>query len=307
MVSRLALSRISFTFVLILTLFGCHQTTPTAPSTPSAAAQTYSVRGKVVSTDATHVTLDHDPVPGFMDAMTMPYQLADPTVVSELHPGDLIKATIVIHKDSSGEQHTDLDHIVVLAQGRPDYKPAVQYHVPTPGDPVPDFELLNQDNRTLHLAQFRGQVLLVTFIYTRCPLPDFCPRMTRNFAEINKALSADPKLYAETHLLSISFDPAFDTPAVLHTYGASYIGTGSALDAHANFIHWDFAVTPAKELPAVTQFFNVGVTPGDSKTLTHSLSTLIIDRNGKVAAWYPSNDWQPADLLAKVKQIVAAS
>ncbi len=85
--------------------------------------------------------------------------------------------------------------------------PPVQFHVPQPGDAVPDFKLLNQSGKIIHLAQFKGRVLLVTFIYTRCPLSDYCPRMSRNFAAIDQGLAADPKLYAKTHLLSISFDP----------------------------------------------------------------------------------------------------
>ena len=299
MQSLFARRELSLALFLSLLLFGCHPPASTTPGPASTAPRTYSVRGKIVSTDATHVTLDHQAIPGFMAAMIMPYQLADPTVVSELHPGDLITATLHVPADPNGSSPTLLDSIVIIGQARPDYIPAVKYHVPTPGDPVPDFKLINQDGHALHLAQFHGKILLITFIYTRCPVPDFCPRMSRNFAAIDQALSGDARLYAGTHLLSISFDPATDTPSVLHTYGASFIGQ----TAGNRFSHWDFTVPPAKELPAVTQFFNVGITPGDSKTLNHSLSTLIIDREGKVAAWYPSNDWKPADLLTKIKQL----
>ena len=178
----------------------------------------------------------------------------------------------------------------------------MQYHVPKPGDVVPDFALLNQSGRVVHLDQFRGKLLLATFIYTRCTLADFCPRMSRNFAAIDEALAADPKLYASTHLLSISFDPAFDTPQVLRTYGGSYTGRFSK----ENFAHWDFAAPPEKELPAITQYFGVGITPGQSGSLNHSLSTVLIGRDGKVIAWYPTNDWQPAELVNDIKQQVAA-
>ena len=113
-----------------------------------------------------------------------------------------------------------LDHIVVIAQAKPDYKPMVFYHVPAPGDAVPDFKLRNQDGRAIHLDQFRGKTLLVTFIYTRCPLPNFCPLVTHNFAVIDRQLAANPALYAKTHLLCVSFDPEHDTPARLRAYGA---------------------------------------------------------------------------------------
>ena len=154
----------------IFSIQGCRQsTTPAAVTSPT---KTFPVRGKVIATDATHVTLDHEAVPGFMDAMTMPYKLKDPSVVSELHPGDLITATILATVDGTEFHDVLLDNIVVIAQARPDYKPAVQYHVPQPGDTVPNFALLNQSDRTLHLSQFKGKVLVATFVYTRCPLAD---------------------------------------------------------------------------------------------------------------------------------------
>ncbi len=263
--------------------------------------QTFAVRGKIVAVDATHVTLDHEAVPGFMEAMTMAYKLKDPSIVGELHPGDRITAKILTRKDAAGFLDPQLDEIVVIGQAKPDYKPPVQYHVPAAGDAVPNFALLNQSGKTVHLAQFKGRAVLLTFIYTRCQMADFCPRMSTNFAEIDKALAADPALYAKTHLLSISFDPAYDTPAVLKRYGASYTGRFAKED----FAHWDFAVPSDKELPAMTQFFDVGITPGDPKTLTHSLSTVLIGKDGKVLAWYPSNDWKIEELVAAIKQAAA--
>jgi protein SCO1/2 len=233
--------------------------------------------------------------------MTMPYKLKDPTVASELHPGDRITAKLLVRKTADGYEDPMLDEIVVTAQARPDYKPAVQYHVPTAGDAVPDFKLTNQSGRTIHLAQFKGRVLLLTFVYTRCPLPDFCIRMSQNFTQIDKALKGDPALYARTHLLSISFDPKFDTPAVLKSYGETYIGT----DAKQAFAHWDFAVPPAGELAALTQFFDVGITPGDAGLPTHSLSTALIGKDGRVRAWYATNEWTPAEVLAAMKSAAA--
>ncbi len=246
--------------------------------------------------------LDAEAVPGFMDAMTMAYKLKDPSVASELHPGDRITANLLVTKSADGFDDALLDNIVVIAQAKPDYNPSVQYHVPQPGDSVPNFKLINQSGRSIHFNQFQGKVLLITFIYTRCQLAEYCPRMSRNFAEINQALSTDPNLYAHTHLLSISFDPAYDTPAVLNAYGTRYLGQ-HAKDA---FNHWDFAAPTEKDLPALTQFFNVGVTPGDSQSLTHSLSTVLIGKDGKVDAWYPTNDWQPADILAQIRHAATA-
>lgn len=296
-----------FFFLLPLSLFlsfpiaGCRQSSR-SPARTAAAIKQFPVRGKVVSTDAASVTLDHEAIPGFMEAMTMPYKLKDPGIVSELHPGDRITAIIVVHEDEGGYHDAVLDDIVVTAQAKPDYKPAVQYHVPQPGDAVPDFTLLNQSARRIRLSQFKGKVLVATFVYTRCPLADYCPKMSRNFAEIDKALASDPRLYAETHLLSISFDPAYDTPAVLRSYGGAYTGRYTK----ETFTHWDFAAPSEKELPAVTQFFGVGITPGENNTLTHSLSTIIIGKDGKIAAWYPSNEWQPAEIVAQIQKAAQA-
>lgn len=287
-----------FAILFAVLLSGCRSSSVPTAKDPNAAQVSFHIRGKVVSTDAAHVTLEGEAVPGFMEAMTMPYKLKDPIVATELHPGDRITATLLADKDGDDFSNVRLDNIVIISQARPDYKPAVQYHVPQPGDAVPDFKLLNQSDRTIHLAQFKGKVLLLTFIYTRCPLADFCVRMSRNFADVDKSLAADPALYKQTHLLSISFDPAYDTPKVLRSYGGAYTGQYTK----EKFLHWDFAAPTEKELPAITQYFDVGVTPGEGKTLTHSLSTVLIGKDGKIIAWYPSNEWKPGDVVAQMKQ-----
>ena len=280
---------------------GCHNSQPRAHSA-AAPVQRFPVRGKIVSVQGGSVTLDHEAVPGFMEAMTMPYKLKDPGIASELHPGDRITATILVHKDADGFSDPTLDEVVVIAQARPDYKPAVIYHSPAPGDVVPNFALLNQSDRTIHLNQFRGKLLLATFIYTRCTVADYCPRMSRNFAIIDEALAKDPKLYKATHLLSISFDPGYDTPQVLRTYGGSYTGRFN----QETFGHWDFAAPPLSELPAVAQFFGVGITPGDSGSIFHSLSTALIDQNGRILVWFPTNEWTPDQMLAQIHEATAA-
>jgi cytochrome oxidase Cu insertion factor (SCO1/SenC/PrrC family) len=182
-----------------------------------------------------------------------------------------------------------IDQIVITAQAKPDYKPTADYHVPQPGEVVPNFHFINQSGRTRYLHEYRGRVLLITFIYTRCPLADFCVRMSRNFATIDKSLNADPALYAKTHLLSISFDPAFDTPSVLRSYGGAFTGR----ESKETFAHWEFAATPQKDLAKVEQYFDLGVTTASDKTLSHSLSTMVVGSDGKVVAWYPNNEWTP--------------
>jgi protein SCO1/2 len=252
----------------------------------------------VVSSDAAKgiVTIDTEAIPGLMGAMTMPYKLAQPGVATELHQGDHVVARLRVSPSASV-----LDQIDVTAQAKPDYKPEKFYNVPAPGQAVPNFKFLNQSGKTITMEQFHGKMLLVTFIYTRCPLPDYCIRMSRNFATIQHQLAADPDLYNKTHLLSISFDPEHDTPKVLRIYGNAYTGEHGS----EAFSHWDFAAPSSSELDQVDQFFDVGVSAGSNNTLTHSLSTAIIAPSGKIFRWYPSNDWDPSTVVHDIKQAVA--
>jgi protein SCO1/2 len=290
-----------FCVALMLGASGCKKSAPVPVASQTAPAKTFSLRGRIVSTDAAkgEVTVAHQAIPGFMGAMTMPYKLAQPEVLSELHPGDVITAKLLVDKDADGYTNPRLDEVVVVGQARPDYKPTVMYHVPAAGDEVPDFTLLNQSGKTIHLGEFKGKAVLLTFVYTRCPLPDYCPRMNTNFKKIDKALAAgDPAVYAKTHMLSISFDPTYDTPTVLRTYGGGQTGQLT----NETFQHWEFVVPPAKDLPEIEHYFDLGVTPGDDNTLNHSLSTVLIGRDGKVVAFYPTNDWSSDDVLAQMKQ-----
>jgi protein SCO1/2 len=267
----------------------------TAPGQQAGVKQ-YNIRGQVLSSDPKmgQVTVDTEAIPGYMAAMTMPYTLRQPSIASELHPGDTITAVLTPTNDVDY-----LDQIDVIAQAKPDYKPAVSFNTLEPGETIPDFAFRNQSDRTIHLSQFKGKVLLMTFIYTRCPLPNFCVRMSRNFADIDKTLQKNPALYAKTHLLSVSFDPAYDTPKVLRSYGGAYTGNFSK----ETFAHWDFAAPSEKELPKVQQFFDIGATPETNRTITHSLSTVVIAPDGKLYKWYPGNEWTPEQVLADVQKL----
>lgn len=284
----------------MVALGGCHRKQETASGTAGDSSyKTYKLRGKVAGTNPAtgEVTLNHEAIPGFMEAMTMPYKLKDANILGELHPGDVITADVLV---SQGEDASVvLDHIVVVAQGKPDYKPATIYHVPAEGDKVPDFALRNQDGRLIHLDQFRGKNLLITFIYTRCPLPNFCPLVTRNFAAINRELSADPKLKGKTHLLCVTFDPEHDTPERLKAYGEEYIGS----NAKSAFANWDFAVPDKQVLQEMAKFFDVGITNEPDQTITHTLSTTLIGRDGKVLKFYPGNEWTPEQVVRDVKDL----
>ena len=278
---------------------GCHSDArPDSQPATETSYKTYKVRGKVVSTTAAtgEVMLDHEAIPGFMEAMTMPYKLKDANVLTELHPGDVITADLLVPRNTDVD--VLLDHIVVVGQAKPDYKPKVAYHVPSPGDIVPDFKLRNQDEREIHLGQFRGKQLLITFIYTHCPMPNFCPRITHLFANIDSRLAESRELYNKTHLLCVSFDPDNDTPERLRAFGAMYIGS----DAKDAFRHWDFAVPEKPVLAKMAEYFDVGITRAADNSITHTLSTTLIGADGKVVRFYPGNEWTVEEVMADVRQ-----
>lgn len=292
------------TILAVLVATGCHSgPKPAAQSAANSSYKIYKLRGKIVAVNSGtgELTISHEAIPGFMEAMTMPYKLKNPGIMSELHPGDVITADLFVSQDADADVF--LDHIVIVGQGKPDYRPQVSYHVPAPGDSVPDFRLRNQDGRTIALRDFHGKNLLITFIYTRCPLPNFCPLVTHNFAVIDGALSSNPAVYRKTHLLCISFDPEHDTPARLRAYGATYIGS----DAKNAFDHWDFAVPDEKTLEKMALYFDLGMTPGPDSTITHTLSTTLIGADGKVIRFYPGNEWTVEQVEADLEHAAAGA
>ena len=290
---------LSALLLVCVSALGCHPN-KTRANTP----EEHPIRGKVVRVDTAgqRILLDHEAIPGFMEAMAMEYRVDDPAVLGEVHPGDRISATLLSDRDAAGPKNMRLHHVVVIAQARPDYKPTLQYHVPQPGETVPDFKLLNQSGKRIDLKQFRGKVLALTFIYTRCTMAEFCPRMSRNFADIDVALAKDPAVYNRTHLLSVSFDPAYDTPKVLKSYGGGVTGRFT----QETFAHWDFAAPQGPELDAMEKWFAVGVTPGEGTTIQHSLATAVIGKDGHVIAFYPYNDWAVKDVVAQMESAAKA-
>jgi protein SCO1 len=257
----------------------------------------YHLKGTVVQVDKAqqHLVVNHEEIPGFMAAMTMPYPVVDPQTLDKLSPGDQITADVVV---SPNEIHLENVVIVKKSDGRTSPGGA-QLRRSDQEEAVPDFTLVNQDGRRIRLAQYRGKSILLTFIYTRCPLPDYCPLMTHNFAEIENTVMNSPELYAKTHLLSISFDSQYDTPPVLRNYARAFVKDRGA----HTFEHWEFATIPAVEKSAVTKFFDVFVTEEQGQ-VTHSMSTAIISPDGRVYKAYNGNDWKPVDVLADLKSCV---
>jgi protein SCO1 len=253
--------------------------------------------GKVISVDTkgSALIVDHQAIPGFMDAMTMAYPVRDVRILAPLNAGDEITADVVVASDGAY-----LENIVVTKKGDGGKgTPPSSQHEPQPGEKVPDFALINQDGKQIHLASFRGHVLLVTFVYTRCPFPDFCPLVTRNFAQVYAATRKDPALASKVRLLTVSFDPEHDTPQVLRAYGETFRETAGAIP----FDRWQFSVAPEKDLKQVADFFGLEFTP-DGGQIVHSLSTTVISPEGTVYKWYQDNQWRPDDLVADATAVL---
>jgi protein SCO1/2 len=259
-------------------------------STGTAGAKRYHLEGQVVSVDkqAASANVNAKEIPGFMDAMTMPYPIQPASMLDHLAPGDTITADVVVQSDKYWlENVTVTGHAAALVS-----KPTTFLDLPAPGEVVPDFKLTNQDGKRISLTQYRGKVLLVTFIYTRCPFPDYCPRVSGEFAHINRQLSTDAALYRLTHLLSISIDPKHDNVQALRSYGGRWTGGRKP----AVFDHWEFAVPTAAELPQVARFFGL-IVEEDGGLITHSLSTAVVGPDGHIFRCYSGSDWKAEDLI----------
>ncbi|MFN0087129.1 MAG: SCO family protein [Blastocatellia bacterium] len=277
---------------LTIGLGGCK----TKPPEATAGAKRYDLKGKVVSVDrANHkVTIEHEEIRGYMEAMTMPFTLLDDWVYDELAPGVQIQATLIVDTG-----RTWLENPVVTRISDPSLARSEESGIePSPGTETPDFSLVNQDGKKIRFNQYQGRALLLTFIYTRCPLPDYCPLMSRNFAAIQESLQKTPALQEKVHMLSISVDPEYDKPKVLREYGARYAGAGKP-DA---FRRWEFASGSGDEIKAVAKFFGLNYWP-EKDQIIHGLRTAIVGPDGKVFKVYRGNEWKPEDVVEDLKRL----
>jgi protein SCO1/2 len=267
----------------------------------SANEKRYDLKGKVVAVNkaAKTATIDHEEIVGYMDAMAMDFEIKRASDLEIIKPGSQITGTLVVSDTSSWvEITTSTDGISPLA-------PTAEVPgEPKPGDEVPDFSLINQDGKRIHLKQYRGQALALTFIYTRCPEANQCPLMSTNFAAIDQELQKEPDPYKKTHLLSITFDPDYDTPKVLRSYGAGLTGRYS----NETFKHWTFATGSKDEIKTVAQYFGVRYfqdeQTGQDK-LIHSLRTAVIGPDGKLIKLYRGNEWKAGEVTSDLKAQVS--
>jgi protein SCO1/2 len=258
-------------------------------------ARTYELKGQilVVRPETNEVLVKHEDIPGFMPAMTMPYVVKDPRLLEDRAAGDLITATLqvdpalahltAITKTGSAPLPDDARTTIPAAAG---------VELLKPGDVVPDTVLTDQDARSITLQAFKGSATAVTFIYTRCPLPQYCPLMDRRFAEVQQLGATDPSIRGKFRLLSVSFDPKFDRAAVLRQHART-------LDADPAV--WTFATADEAVVDRFAARFGVNVIRESNDTITHNLRTAVIAPSGRVTALLDSNAWTAEDLIRELK------
>lgn len=276
---------------LLVALAGCTK----KEESNTTEIKTFPLKGQVVRImpEQHRIMIAHEEIPNYMKAMTMPFKVKDTTLLSVVHPGDSVVATLAVSRVESW-----LETISVLGKGE---QPKVLTgneillkKLVREGEAVPDVQFTNQDNKKIRLDAFKGKVLALTFIYTRCPLPDFCIRMSDNFSKIQKSLKKDASLNGKWHLFSVTFDPEFDKPTILKEYGKTY---------GADFSDWDFLVTDKVSLQRFVDGFDLTYQPDEGGLIAHTLRTIIIDQKGKLVRILKGNDWTPDQTANSIREL----
>jgi protein SCO1/2 len=295
-------SALPLVLALLALLAGCNRT------------KRYPMQGEVVAKDAAdnEITVNAGDIAGFMDAMAMPYRVKDPAIVQQVEPGDKISAELVVRPGRSDNDGGDywLENVRITDQsGRGKIKPPPGSKMLPLGTRVPEVTLVNQDGRKIRFSDFSGKAVLVTFIYTRCPMPDFCPRLSSEFARIQNELKKNPEDYKKTHLLTISFDPKYDSPGVLHRYGLGYLDGDKT-----GFSHWDFASANQVDVHQLADDFGLEYGGSDKqmnshqpddKVITHTMVIVLIAPDGTVANYWSTN-WTWTELMERMQQVAHA-
>ena len=248
--------------------------------------QTYAAHGVIqtIPADRHLITIAHDAIPGYMPAMTMGFPVRDTNVLTGLSPGDIVNFQLVVATNDDWVQN-------FLRIGQTNLTaapaPAPVTDPLKPGDPMPDLAFTTETGALRHLSDFRGSAVAFTFFFTRCPLPDFCPRMNRNFAATRDLLLAATNAPANWQLLSLSFDPEIDTPAILSNYAVAYRGEYSK--------NWLFAAVPLNQLMPLAPRLDLMIMRQNG-SISHNLRTIVLDPQGRIHHLFDGNSWTPEQL-----------
>jgi protein SCO1/2 len=278
----------------VLFLIGCHSSKSSANGN-GEDFHAFAAQGVVekIASDRRQVTIHHETIPGYMIEMTMDFPVDDANELKDLVPGDKITFNLNVDQDRDWVSkvhrigHTDapMRGAMPMAEGEAGKL--------KPGDELPDGELIAEDGRHFHLSDFRGQVVALTFFFTRCPLPNFCPLMNRNFSQARNLLLADPRAPANWEFLSVSFDSDFDQPAALVSYGGFY--------RQNNADRWLFAAAPPATLTKLARPLGL-VIMRQGSNISHNLRTVVIDPKGRLYRQFNDNLWTPQQLAAAVTE-----
>jgi protein SCO1 len=264
-------------------------------------APTYQLTGQilVVKPETKEVLVKHQDIPGFMPAMTMPYTVKDAEVLKQRVPGDLITATLHVAPEGPFlTAITKTGSAPLPDDARTSIPVAANVHLLQPGDAVPATQLTDQDGHSITLTDFKGSAVAVTFIYTRCPLAQYCPLLDKRFVEVQKLVAADPALAGKARLVSISFDPKFDRAETLRSHA-------NKLDADPKV--WRFATADEAIVDRLAAEFGVNVIREKDGTITHNLRTAIVDPTGHVTSIVDNNAWTASELVTGLKNALATS
>jgi protein SCO1/2 len=266
---------------------------------PHVNEKRYPIKGIVVAVNKPDhtATIKHENIPGYMDSMTMDFKIKNNADLEVMKPGDQVTGTLVVDDVSSWIE------VTAITEGGSQITPTTAVPgEPKPGDQIPEFSLVNQDGKAIRLSQYKGKALALTFVYTRCPQPDQCTLMSNNFAAIDKDLQQQPDVYAKTHLLTVSFDPEYDTAKVMRSYGASHTGRYS----DETFDHWEFLTGTPEEVKRMAEYFGLRYFKDSStgeEQVIHSLRTAVIDPNGKLIKLYRGNEWKPIEVADDLREL----
>jgi protein SCO1/2 len=255
---------------------------------PRQPAREYELNGQILAVrpERREVVIKHQDIKGFMPGMTMPFTVKDTSLLTGKQPGDLVTATLVV-----GETEAHLSALTTTGHAELDAPPpAPLADVLSPGQAVADAGLIDQDGKARTFSSFRKHRLALTFIYTRCPLPDFCPLMDRHFASIQKTI-AERAEFSDVRLVTVTLDPAFDRPAILKAYSRRR-GADAAV--------WSFLTGEPADVSRFAAQFGLYVehNPENPIDITHNLRTAVIDPEGRLVSVRNGNDWTPAELVA---------
>ena len=262
-------------------------------------AKHYPLKGQVlaVDRDKVEILVNHEDIPGLMPAMTMPYKVESVTMLDNIGPGDLISADLAVENGTA--VITKITKTGTAKVNAPPPSPiASGFELIKVGAEVPDQVFINQDGKERHLNDIReGRAMALTFMYTKCPMPTYCPMMDRQFATIQKEINARPELRDKARLLSVSFDPKNDTPAVLKKH-AKELGADPKV--------WSFVTGNRDDIDKFATIFGVTLIRGeasDPNEIGHTLRTAIIDNGGKLAKIYTGNEWSASDIVADLEKL----